>query len=272
MKNKSCILNSLIGIGIFCFVWYLFLMFFSDLKGDSLIGLITVCVGALLFPMCMIYKNGITKVEIKKGTIVAICSLFANLIIIYFAGHKNSNFIDIIINVLSSEPYRWIYLISLVVTGICVTIKNSVGLWLTAILLGILAPAIIIAVFYIVMLVIALIFVLVFGSRDSSSGSFARNKDFSSNTSSGAQNTSKRVSDSRRYARLKIEYATDEDAARNAVGFYKAIEALPLDFTNNQISRFLNKKYRLGYDPVIVKTEIDGYVGKDYVEPLAFMI
>lgn len=278
MNNRGFIVNLLFGLGLLCFIWFLYLMFFCNIKGDNHILFLITCVGALLFPICVIYKNGIETVEIKKSIIIAVCSLLVNIILIFFTSHKGTDFIDKLFLTLTSEPYRWLYLIMLVIACICVVAKNRIGVWLTAILLGIIAPAIIAAVLYVILFVIAIIFVLLFGSKGSSSSLSSSSKNLSSSTSN---NTSPQKSnepaqtkgiDNRRYASLIIEYARDEDAARNAIGFYKAIETLPLDFTYDQISRYLQKKYMLSYNPVIVKTSVNHYANKDSVDPMAYNI
>jgi glucan phosphoethanolaminetransferase (alkaline phosphatase superfamily) len=182
MKKNSWIVNGLSGLGLLCFIWFLYLMFFGSIKDDNIILFLITCVGVLLFPISALYKNGIETVEIKKGVIIAVCSLLVIIILIFFTGRKGSDYIDKLFITLVSEPYRWLYLIMLVIACICVVAKNRIGVWLTAILLGIIAPAIIAAVLYVILFVIAIIFVLLFGSKGSNSWSSILSSPSTSNT------------------------------------------------------------------------------------------
>ena len=182
MNIKSRILNFLIGLGLLCFVWYLYLMFFDDNKGDD-IAILVACVGAFLFPTCMIFKNGLESADMKKGIIVAVCSLLINIVVILIIGHKGKDFVEKIYLTLASEPYHWLYLIMLLISGISVVKKNTIGFWLTAILLGIIAPAIIAAIVFAILVVLA---ILLFGDSKGPSSS----RIYSSNTQSSNNNPS----------------------------------------------------------------------------------
>lgn len=134
----------------------------------------------------MIYKNGIESADIKKGIIVAVCSLLINIVVILLIGPNGKDFIEKIFLTLASEPYHWLYLIMLLISGISVVKKNEISFWLTSILLGIIAPAIIAAIVYAIFVVIAIIFLLLFGGSKGSSAS----RFYSSNTQSSNNNSS----------------------------------------------------------------------------------
>jgi len=234
MNIKSRIANILIGLGVLCFIWYLYLMFFDDNKGDD-IAILVACVGAVLFPTCKIYKNGIESADITKGIIVAVFSLLINIVVILLIGPKGKDFIEKIFLTLASEPYHWLYLIMLLVSGISVVKKNKIGFWLTSILLGIIAPAIIVAIVYAILVVIAIIFLLLFGGSKGSSAS----RIYSSNTQRSSNNNSSppRRSDDTTYYSFFIVWSDGVHAP------YSCFEKYPKDVSAAKVASDLKKKF-----------------------------
>ena len=237
MKKNSWIVNGLSGLGLLCFIWFLYLMFFGSIKDDNIILFLITCVGVLLFPISVLYKNGIETVEIKKGVIIAVCSLLVNIILIFFTSHKGTDFIDKLFLTLTSEPYRWLYLIMLVIAGVCVIAKNKIGVWLTAILLGIIAPAIIAAVLYVILLVIAIIFVLLFGSKGSSSSLSSSANNLSSDPPDSSNSSPSNGADNTSYYTFFIVWNDGVHAP------YSCYERYPRDVSASKVASDLKKKF-----------------------------
>lgn len=235
MNNTGFLFKGLLTTGGLCFVWYSYLMFFTELNNDSIILLLMACVGALLFPLCMIYKSGISLDELKKGVVVVVCSLLINIIVIIFVGNKGSDFIDKIIIVLSSEPYRWLYLFMLVVTSVCVIAKNKLSIWLTSVLLGILAPAIIAFVLYLILLVIAVIIVFLFGGSKGSS-SLSSNTIPSGKSDKNDQSSTNRPNNTSYYT-FFIAWSDGVHAP------YTCTEKYPKDVSATRVASDLKKKF-----------------------------
>jgi hypothetical protein len=125
----------------------------------------------------------------------------------------------------------------LVIACICVVAKNRIGVWLTAILLGIIAPAIIAAVIYIILLVVAIIFVLLFGSKGSSSSLSSSSMSFSSDTSDSSNSSPSNRSDNTPLYSFFVVWSDGVHAP------YSCIEKYPIDVSAAKVASDLKKKF-----------------------------
>lgn len=278
MSEKSAyVIVSLIGVASLLLYSYLLVM--GDIAPENQKYTVIAASVGLLYPIISLSNNEDTKFYGWKIFGVG----FAGLCIVLISGfatkvQTSEGVIWDFLNAVTTKEWLYFYLIILIVANICPLVVKKYSVWVIPFVIGIMAPVLIASILLLVIFVVGLFIASLYGKSNNTSNSWS--SAFSSSSSS-TNNTAPHKSvksaqtkgmDNRRYATLIIEYARDEYAVRNAIGYYKAIENLPLDFSYDQISRYLQKKYMLGYDPVIVKTKVKYYTSKDAVDPYAYKI
>ena len=276
MSDKSAkVIISLIGVA--GLILYGYLLFMSDISVENQKYTVLAASIGVLYPLISLTDNEFFIENKWKALGVG----FASLCIILFAGYTSKvdtqdGLVWDFVNAITTDGYRYFYFFLLVIANICPLVSKKISVWLSPFTIGIMIPVILASLLLLALVIVGLSLLGAFGKSNSGSNSWSSIFSNTSGTSNSSKEPTKPIqvkgNDNRRYALLEIEYARDEYAARNAISYYKALENLPLDFSSNQISRYLQKKYMLGYDPVIVKTKIKDYRNKDSVDPIAYKI
>lgn len=238
MEKKVFLTKSLLLTGIIAFLWYLYILFFCDLKDSNLYWLLAACVTALLFPVSLLYKKGLSSDDIKKGVLILLTSLLLNIAFVYFGVHHHKNFIDNLFYELTCEAFRWIYLALLIFAGISSAYRKKLGVWVTSIILGIVMPAILTAIFYTILILIGILYFVAYllGPKDSSSSSISQRN--LSSSFPDANNTSPRhVPDNTSYYTFFIAWSDGIHAP------YTCTEKYPKDVSASRVASDLKKKF-----------------------------
>lgn len=275
--NSARVIVSLIGVA--GLILYGYLLFMCDISVENQKYTVLAASLGVLYPLISLTDNEFYI----SGKWKALGVGFAGLCIILIAGFASKvdtqdGLVWDYVNAITTDGYRYFYFFLLVVANICPLVSKQISVWLSPFTIGIMIPVILASLLMLAIIIAGLSLLGAYGKSNKGTSSwssiFNSTSSTSNNTVPQKSEAPKRTkgTDNRRYAILDIEYARDEYAAKNAVGFYHAREALPADFTYNQISRYLKKKYMLGYDPVIVNTKIKNYTSKDSVDPNAYKI
>ena len=278
MSDKSAnVIVSLIGVAGLLLYFYLLVM--GDIAPENQKYTVIAASAGLLYPAISLFESEDVKLYGWKALGVGLVGLCIILISGFAIKVQTSEGViwDFLVAV-TTKGWLYFYLVILIVANLCPLALKRYSIWVIPFVIGIMVPVVIATLLLLAIIIGGLSLLGLFGKSDKTTNSWSSilsssscNSNNGSSQTSIKQNITKKV-DNRRYAWIKIEYARDEYDAINAIGYYKAKEALPTDFTNEKISKFLKKKYGLGYDPIIVKTEIDIYTDKDSVQPLAFKI
>ena len=266
--------NILIGVGLVGLLAYGYMLIFSEISPENLKYSVLVCSFAALLPFAITIRKITTDYSTGSfwGIVIVVAAIFSFIAYSMMNATKDGILFDLFA-VVSSEGFRWLYLSLLVISTILPFIWEKGAPYVLAITLGVIIPVILYTIIILVVILIGCYVLSLFGKSNNTSSSLGSLFTSSPNRNSvEVKPIQTKEIDNRRYATLNIEYARDEESARTAIGFYKAIETLPLDFTNEQISRYLNKKYMLSFYPYIVKTEVKYYTSKDSVDPVAYKI
>ena len=275
--NTSKIIVSLLGVA--GLILYGYLIFLADVSAEYQKYTVIVASLGVLYPLISLIDNEHLTGNAWKA--IGIGSLGACLILLAGYGAKvntNDGLGWDFFNAISTEHFRMFYLIILVIANVVPLISKKFSVWVSSLIIGLMIPVIIASLIALAIVAIGLAILNAAGKSNNSSNSWSSlltNSSGSSNKGSGANKNSfiqTKGNDNRRYAYLIIRYARSVDESRNTDSLYKASEALPLDFTFDQISTYLKKKYGLGYDPVIVNTRVHHYIEKDGVDPYAYKI
>lgn len=278
MSNKSVkVMVSLIGVAGLIFYGYLTLK--ADISVENQKYTVLAASLGVLYPLISITDN---EFLVDNGwKLIGVGFLGACIILLAGYGAKVDTEEGLawdLFNAISTEQFRIFYLVLLVIANIIPLISKKYSVWISSFTIGLMIPVIIASLLALAIVFIGLAILGALGKLNNSSNSWSSiltNSSDNSNIRSGT-NTSSSIqtkgNDNRRYAYLTIRYARSVDESKNTDSLYKAMEALPLDFTYNQISRYLQKKYGLGYDPVIVTTRVHHYIEKDSVDPYAYKI
>lgn len=275
--NTAKIFYSLIGVAGLILYGYLILK--ADISVENQKYTLLAASLGVLYPLMSLTDNEFLVGNGWKAIGVG----FVGICIILFAGYVSKvdteeGIIWDLFNALSTERYRLLYLIILAFANIFPLISKKYSVWGSAFTIGLMTPVIIASLIALAILAIGLAFLGALGKSNNSSNSwssiFTNSSDNSNNESRTNSNNILRNKGNvnRRYAYLTIKYSRSVEESRNIDSLYKTSEALPLDFSYDQISRYLKKKYCLGYDPVIVNTRVHHYIEEDGVDPYAYKI
>ena len=269
--------NIMIGVGALGLLAYGYLLLFSDISKDDMKYSVMACAFASLLPLAVTIRKMIDDFSTWMfwGVVIGVAALVF-LVAYSMMKATGDGVIFDLFAVGSSESFRWLYLVLLVVVTICPFVWGKGAPWLLSITMGVLVPVILSTILVLLAIVIGCYVLSLFGKSSNSSSSLKSWLGDSSTTKT--QENTKQIQtngvDNRRYAWLNIEYCRKSDyelGNHQNLHPYKAHECLPIDFTYDQINRYICKKYQKS-DIVIVNTKIDLYAGRDSVDPIAWKI
>lgn len=269
--------NILIVVGTLGLLAYGYMLFFSDISIEDMKYSVLACAFASLLP----FSVTIRKMTDDLSTVffwVVVIGVAALVFLVAYSMMKTTDdgIIFDIFAVVSSESFRWVYLALIVIATICPFIWEKAAPWVMSITIGVLIPVILSTILVLLAITIVCYVLSLFGKSNNSSSSL-KNWLGESTTTKTQENTKQiqiKGVDNRRYAWLNIEYCRRSDyelGNHQNLHPYKAHECLPIDFTYDQINRYICKKYQKS-DIVIVNTKIDLYAGRDSVDPIAWKI
>lgn len=271
-ENSS---NIMIGVGVLGLLAYGYILIFSDISTEYLKYSVLACAFASLLPFAVTIRKMTTDFSSGYywGVVIGVAAL-AFLVAYSMMKPTDEGIVFDLFAVVSSDSFRWLYLVLIIIATICPFVWEKGAPWVSAITIGVLIPVILSTILVLLAIVIGCYILSLFGKSNNSSSSLK--SWLGESTTTKTQENTKQIQtngvDNRRYANIKIKYGRSIEECRNDYSLYRKTEALPVDFTYDQISRYLKRKYCLGYDPVIVSTEIGVYTSKDSVHPIAFKI
>jgi hypothetical protein len=272
-ENSS---NIMIGVGVLGLLAYGYLLLFSNISIEYLKYSVLACAFAALLPFALTIRKMTEEFSTGAfwGIVIGVAALVF-LVAYSMMKPTDEGIVFDLFAVVSSDSFRWLYLVIIIIATICPFVWGKGAPWITAVAVGVLVPVILSTILVLLAIVIGCYILSLFGKSKGSSSS-GLSSWLGESTSTKAQENTKpiqtNVVDNRRYARIKIKYGRSVDECKTDYALYRKTEALPVDFSYDQISRYLKRKYSLGYDPVVVDTEIEIYTTKDSVHPIAFKV
>ena len=276
-ENSS---NIMIGVGILGLLAYGYMLMFSDISIEYLKYSVLACAFASLLPFALTIRKmtGDYSTGAFWGIVIGVAVLVF-LVAYSMMKPTDEGVLFDLFAVVSSDNFRWLYLVLIIIATICPFVWEKGAPWITAIAIGVLVPVILSTILVLLAIVLGCYVLSLFGKSKGTSSSGFGNwlSDLSNNNqqdSKPEQPKRSTVVDNRRYAWLDIEYCRRSDyeiSGGRISNPYKAHECLPVDFTFDQIAEYLRKKYGK-VDMVILNTKIDLYAGKDSVDSCAWKV
>ena len=242
--------NIMIGVGALGLLAYGYLLLFSDISKDDMKYSVMACAFASLLPLAVTIRKMIDDFSTWMfwGVVIGVAAL---VFLVAYSMMKTTGdgIIFDLFAVVSSESFRWLYLVLLVIATICPFVWGKGAPWLLAITMGVLVPVILSTILVLLAIVIGCYVLSLFGKSSNSSSSLKSclGESTTTKTPQIANATQTNVVDNRRYANILIKYGRSIEECKNDYSLYRKTEALPVDFTYDQISRYLKKKYSLGF-------------------------
>lgn len=269
--------NIMIGVGVLGLLAYGYILIFSDISTEYLKYSVLACAFASLLPFAVTIRKMTTDFSTGYywGVVVGVAALVF-LVAYSMMKPTDEGIVFDLFAVVSSDNFRWLYLVLIIIATICPFVWEKGASWISAITIGVLIPVILSTILVLLAIVIGCYVLSLLGKSNNSSSSLKSwlGESTTTKTPQTANATQTNVVDNRRYAWLNIEYCRKSDyeiSGGKINNPYKAHECLPIDFTYAQISEYLRKKYGK-VDMVILNTEIDGYTGRDSVDSYAWKI
>ena len=273
-ENSS---NIMIGVGVLGLLAYGYILIFSDISAEYLKYSVLVCAFASLLPFAITIRKMTSDFSTGYYWGVVVCVAALVFLVAYsMMKPTDEGIVFDLFAVVSSDSFRWLYLVLIIIATICPFIWEKGAPWISAITIGVLIPVIFSTILVLLAIVIGCYVLSLYGKSNNSSSSLKSwfGESTTTKTPQTANATQTNVVDNRRYAWLNIEYCRKSDyeiSGGKINNPYKAHECLPVDFTYDQINRYLCKKYQKS-DIVILNTEIDVYTGRDSVDSYAWKI
>jgi hypothetical protein len=272
--------NIMICVGFVGLAFYGYLLFGNNLSVEELKYSVFVCTIASLLPFALTIRRLKTDFSARNFSLIAIGSAAIFTLVAYsMVKATDDGILFDFFAVISSENFRWFYFAMLIISSISPLVWDNGAPWILGAVVGILIPIALYTILLILVFIIGFYILSLFGKSKGASSSGIGNwlSDLSNNNrqdSKPEQPKRSTVVDNRRYAWLDIEYCRRSDyeiSGGRISNPYKAHECLPVDFTFDQIAKYLRKKYGK-VDMVILNTKIDLYAGKDSVDSCAWKI